>query len=87
MRMSKIVVSLTPTFVVAPTEAEMNNALTVLWRSMVTEGDALQTHDGTVNGEQVCIFVARGEDAAFLLNGIGEAMDDDDEDESDDEDE
>lgn len=72
---------------VEPTKQELDAAMVVLWRSMVANGDALTTHDGAVKGEQVCIFVARGEDAAFLLNGIREAMDDDDEDESDDEDE
>ncbi len=76
--MSVITVSLVPTFVVAPTQSEMNDALTVLWRSMVTEGDALQTHDGSVNGEPVCIFVARGDDAVTLLEGIREAMEDED---------
>ncbi len=74
--MSVITVSLVPTFVATPTQSEMNDALTVLWRSMVTEGDALQTHDGSVNGEKVCIFVARGEDAVTLLEGIQAAMDD-----------
>ena len=76
----RVTMLMSPTVIVEPSKEEREAALTVFYRDMVTREEALATHDGTVNGEPICIIVARGSDAVTLMEGIRQAMDEESED-------